>query len=69
MGIQYSLVSAAKPGAKAVESKKKTKKNKEKQENELRIVLAMVLFVECHGSLGILSLELGIGRMLPCLKD
>lgn len=67
MGIQYSLVSAAKPGAKAVESKKK--QNKEKQENELRIVLAMVLFVECHGSLGILSLDLGIGRMLPCLKD
>ena len=48
MGIQYSLVSAAKPGAKAVESKKK--QNKEKQENELRIVLAMVLFVECHNN-------------------
>ena len=48
MEIEYSLVSAGKPGAKAVESKKK--KNKEKQENELRIVLAMVLFVECHNS-------------------
>ena len=67
MGIQFSLVSAAKPGVKAVESQKK--KKKKNRDNELRIVPAMILFVECHGSLGILSLDLGIGSMLPCLRD
>ena len=62
-------MSAAKPGVKAVESQKKKKKKKKNRDNELRIVPAMILFVECHGSLGILSLDLGIGSMLPCLRD
>ena len=54
---------------RAKKKKKKEKKKKKTRDNELRIVPAMMLFVEYHGSLGILSLDLGIGSMLPCLRD
>ena len=65
MGIQYSLVSAAKPGAKAVESQKKTKKQRKTGEwaQDCSTCHDAVCWMpqQLGRSLGFISLDLGIG--------